>query len=131
MMWTVRVVPLSLCAALLVFIGTFMPFIPRIAYRTFSQQRDCLLSWLDYYQEIVLHIAMIANGTVLWCFTSELDLQAGEKVESTLVSTDPLTFHVNNQTIIFPKGNIKSVTDNLAPLGFWIITPASVKPTIR
>lgn len=88
--------------------------------------REPVSTKLAAWHALYLLSGMTVGDQTIWRFTPRLDLTTNEKVSATLVSKHPLTFRVGDKTLVFPNGTLKETGDD-APLGFWIVTPASTR----
>ena len=96
----------------------------------YADRKPLSIELVDWYASYVLS-GMTVNHQTLWRFTPELNLEAGEQADSTIVSRKPLVFRIKGITVKFPHGSLLDTGGEDAPLGFWIIAPASERPVIE
>ncbi|MBQ4518730.1 MAG: hypothetical protein II997_09125 [Clostridia bacterium] len=97
--------------------------------------REILTESLDSWNTDFILTGMKANGRNIWRITPNLEIKdendaAVYTIESFCKSKDTPTFEISGTEITFPQGKIIENDWSIAEYGYWVETPANVRPEI-
>ncbi|MEI6502777.1 MAG: hypothetical protein WCP21_17345, partial [Armatimonadota bacterium] len=94
----------------------------------FSDRKTLVTAMIPAHQPFIL-TGCVANGRSVWRLTPDPE-QGPVALDKIRTSGNPLTFRLSNQTLTMPGAKVFTPEKQLSAVGYWIIGPAGLRPTI-
>lgn len=92
-----------------------------------GKRKTLLKERMSYNTRYVLN-GIETDDKCIWRITPDL-YTPGISKESFLIETEPITFQIGTQVVIFPEGSYIVEREKAEDYGYWVVSPKGTRPT--